>query len=624
MNSPQLNDKVQRARAATLSGRLEEAQGLCDAILAEMPGNEMAKTLLAAVSYQRGQALEAIDVWKGVVARQPQCYDAYYWLSLALRSVHRYQECVTVGREMADKWPKSSDAYLAIGLASLAMHRYGDAQSAFEKAIELAPKLPILHYNLSIVLMQQGRYAEAEQEARTAVELGAATSAPYLHLAELLTTMNRLGEALPYFRKAHEVAPESYDGRLALVRALAFEGAIEEAAGHLREMIAVWPADGHLESRLGALYKTMGRMDEARAAFSKAIELSPDRVVAHVELAAITKFTDSDEGLVQAMQQLVEKPGLSEEAKASLHYGLGKAYDDTRRFEAAMKEYDIANGIWLRIRVGGYDPEYQAARTQKIVETFIPGLFEANRSVASDSDVPIFIVGMIRSGTTLTEQILSSHPEVSAAGELSYWRRDGRDVLLDPWQSGPEWLEKIKAEYLSILNARRDGKRFVTDKQPLNYTALGQIHAMFPNARIINCVRHPVDNCISIYATPFRGGIDFGHDRATIVDAYRNYRQLMDHFHKVIPADRLMDVCYDDLVMDPEATTRRLLDFCGLEWNDACLSHEANVRDVTTPSKWQVRQPIYRTSLERWRNYGPWLGVFAELLTPDERASLAD
>jgi hypothetical protein len=222
---------------------------------------------------------------------------------------------------------------------------------------------------------------------------------------------------------------------------------------------------------------------------------------------------------------------------------------------------------------------------------------------------------MIRSGTSLVEQILSAHPAVVGAGELLYWFQNAPALVSRTAGSiNPQTLGETQSGYRDLLRGIGPDARRVTDKMPHNYMFVGEIHAAFPKVRFIHCRRHPVDNCLSIYMTPYQAPLDFAHDKGNITFVYREYQRLVAHWQSVIPADRWLDVDYEELVADPEPTTRQMVEFMGLPWDDACLRPEDNERAVKTPSMWQVRQPVYRTSTERWRKYEPWLGEFRELL----------
>jgi hypothetical protein len=219
-----------------------------------------------------------------------------------------------------------------------------------------------------------------------------------------------------------------------------------------------------------------------------------------------------------------------------------------------------------------------------------------------------------RSGSTLTEQILSSHPDVAAGGELEFWAsRDAPRQDTFGITATPEATRRLAEDYLTTLRAfGKDAKR-VSDKALNNFLLLGIIHRVFPNATLIHCRRHPIDNAFSLFTTNFGTNFDFVATRSDIVFYFRQYQRLMAHWRNVLPADRLIEVDYEALVADPEPQARRLIAACGLEWNDACLAPHRNTRTINTASLWQARQPIYRTSVERWRRYAPWLGELLDL-----------
>jgi hypothetical protein len=227
---------------------------------------------------------------------------------------------------------------------------------------------------------------------------------------------------------------------------------------------------------------------------------------------------------------------------------------------------------------------------------------------------------MIRSGTTLVEQILSSHPEIGGAGEQTFWLDNWRSALTTGQEAvDPTGIQLAGSRYVALLNRIAPGKRRVVDKMPSNYPGLGIIYLALPKAKVIHVRRHPVDTCLSIYATPNRRHADFMHDRDNIVTAYRQYQRIMDHWRSTLPAGYLMEIDYEDLVCNSEAVSRTMIEFCGLNWSDACLRPEQNRKPVVTPSAWQVRQPIYSTSSGRWRRFEPWLGAFAELAPEAEK-----
>jgi hypothetical protein len=225
----------------------------------------------------------------------------------------------------------------------------------------------------------------------------------------------------------------------------------------------------------------------------------------------------------------------------------------------------------------------------------------------------LFIVGMIRSGTSLMEQIVSSHPDVAGAGELSFWHDHEQDCWGADGLPDPERLQQISGMFVELIQSKAPQARRVTDKLPHNFALIGEIASALPEARFIHCRRSPADNCLSVYTTAYQRPPVFAHDRANIAFAYREYARMMDHWRAVLPADRLLEVSYEEMVQDREAVVRRVIEFIGLPWHEACLRHEENQRAVRTPSLWQVRQPIYTTSMQRWRRFEEWIPEFVEL-----------
>ena len=282
-------------------------------------------------------------------------------------------------------------------------------------------------------------------------------------------------------------------------------------------------------------------------------------------------------------------------------------------YEAAMQNFEAGNR--LRARSGRLDRDALVRRIDRLIEATPPGYRDRQPDPGVEDATPILIVGMPRSGSTLTEQILSSHPEVAAGGELLFWSaRDNRrdDIWSLASTAGSDAAPRRRLLWPTLRAIGPNAKR-VTDKALGNFMLLGFIHRVFPNATLIHCRRHPIDTALSIFTTNFDANLDFVAERSDLVFYYRQYQRLMAHWREVLPPDRFVEVDYEALVADPEPHARRLVAACGLEWNDACLAPHRNTRRIKTASVWQARQPIYRTSVERWRRYEPWLGELREL-----------
>jgi tetratricopeptide (TPR) repeat protein len=404
------------------------------------------------------------------------------------------------------------------------------------------------------------------------------------------------------------------DRRFYLAKALIKEDDRDEGEKELRRLLELAPSNANTKLVLGRLLASLGRLDEARAVLSGAIEGAP---WSFQTLAEIKRFGEQDRPLLDRMETALKQPDLAASPRAAIHFGLGKAYEDLGNYAKAIGHYDAGNRLRklsarfdrgaLQLHVDGVIRAFSAEALKRSAQSL-------SRPPDPSDDLPVLIVGMPRSGTTLVEQILSSHPAVAAGGEISFWKE-----RLAGWQTANRAVKEDKMweagkDYLALLRKIGPGALRVTDKAPRNFELLWLPWLVLPRARIIHCRRHPVDTCLSNYFTNFLASQEFSWDRGDLAFYYRQYERLMDHWRKVLPAERITEVDYETLVADPEAETRRLVSFLGLAWDDACLTPEKNRRLVQTANVWEVRQPVYRTSVERWRRYEPYLGELRQLL----------
>jgi hypothetical protein len=333
-------------------------------------------------------------------------------------------------------------------------------------------------------------------------------------------------------------------------------------------------------------------------------------------LARLDRCTSAEDGRLQELEQALARPDRSEDERVYLHFALGRMYEDLADYERAFTHFSAGNRI-ENSRLG-YRPEAYREQVDALIETFSADFLASMTAAGAASDTPLFIVGLPRSGTTLVEQILASHPEVYGAGELSWFTKAEHDLAgfigsghpyprcvaqLD--KAGIDVLAKKYLDYLDTLSGH-GGYRHITDKMPSNYERLGLIALLFPQARIIHCRRDPLDNAISQYCLLFQGDMGYSRDLYNLGTHYADYRRLMEHWHACLPG-RILDVQYETLVVDHEGEIRRLLDFAGLAWDPACLNFFDAKRAVRTSSDFQVRKPIYATSVGRWKHYEKYL-----------------
>lgn len=351
----------------------------------------------------------------------------------------------------------------------------------------------------------------------------------------------------------------------------------------------------------------MGRFAEARQAFGRAVALSPKQPAYHRARAETARFTESDPRLAALEDLARDENALSEEQKVELNFALAKAYDDLGRTGPAFECLQKGNAI--KRRLVPYDEAQMMNFFREIAAVFTPALMEAKRAVGHPSALPVFVVGMPRSGTSLVEQTLARHPSVFGAGELNYVQ----DLIM-AGAAGPHYpssvasltneaLRKFGGYYAVRASALAPQAKRIVDKLPANFRHLGLIHLALPNARIVHVRRDPVDTCFSCYSKLFLNGLNYTYELGELGRYYKAYERLMAHWRSVLPQDAMLDVQYETLVGNFTDEARRLVAFCGLEWDERCVAFHETSRAVRTLSGYQVRQPLFKTSIGRWRPY---------------------
>jgi tetratricopeptide (TPR) repeat protein len=473
------------------------------------------------------------------------------------------------------------------------------------------------HEHLGNALLAEGRTSEAVTSYQRAIGLDPHSFQSLLSLARIMHASRQWPMAEEYFRRASEINPASFEVQIRWATALLQTGGVGKAEEKVRLAIDIDPENFRAYEVLGEVLQRQGRFEEAVVAYEQALSLDSNSSVNSFQgIVASKKIVESDRPLVERMVSLSRAELPSQRAELVLVASIGKALDDLQDYKGAIEQFGRAREIAKSLnKRPPFDRDAAVHTVDTNKDLFTKAVFDRyNHGI--ETDLPVFIVGMPRSGTTLLEQVLSSHPEVGAGGELPFWRQSR--VSRNPETAlQPAFATEEAINYRRLLRSIGPKKRRVTDKMPINYALLGSLHVMFPNARIIHCRRHPVDTCLSILMNTLLTAEppSYIFEPDDTVFFYRQYLRLMSHWREVLPSDRFLEVDYEELVVHGETTTRKIIGFCGLEWNEACLSPELNEREVSTPSKWQVRQPIYSSSVERWRRYEPWLGPYRDLLS---------
>lgn len=614
-------DVVRDAEASLEAGRLQEAEALARQALFQDPASVRAKVVLGLVEARTGRGQSATTRFQEIHTKDPSNFEAVFWLSVLYRQAKDHSESIRFAQMAASIRPDEARVYSNLGLSQLAVHDLVRAAANFEKAAKLNPAIAQTFHHLGITRQLQGLDDEAVVAFRRAISVNPSSVDTLFFLGQSLMNQGDSAGAIECAETVLKARPDSATARLLLANALISENRIDEAEAHIKRAMELDPKDGTAHAMLGLRLQGLGRLDEANAAFRRSIDLQPAQGLAYCALIRNRKTTDADADMLKHMEGLATDAALPRRGLSFLHFGLGKAYEDLGQYERAMDHFDQANAISYRLRFGcrAFDRKQYAAMIDWTIDTFSQSFFARHKAAGIDPASPIFILGMMRSGTTLVEQILSNHPDVAARGEQPFWMQRGSEAIIGGRSLDDAKLRRLAGEYVAALRSPAPSARRLTDKMPDNYLALGLIHAALPNAVIVHTRRNPIDTCISIYTTPNRTSDPYANDKDNIVFAYEQYLRLMEHWRRALPPERFVEVDYEALVGDAEPTIQKLLADCGLSWHEGCLHPEQNERAVATPSVWQVRQPVYTTSVARWRRYEPWLGPFARLKEPFAR-----
>jgi tetratricopeptide (TPR) repeat protein len=544
-------------------------------------------------------------------------------LAAKLLSAGRPADAIAPLRDAALLQPSNAMIQHDLGLACLEVGRVTDAIAALQQAVASNPRYADTYFRLGIALEKLGNIGGAIAAYDRATRLLPSLTEGWFRAGALVYILGHRDEAIGCFRRAAATGGRTNFGRLGKARALLIEDRNQEAEQVLRETLVADPRNAMAYELLGNLLSDFARFDEARACFERAIAIAPLLAGSYYDLVRCRPVTSDDDGLLQGMQAALATPGLEAGQRLRLHLAIGKAAEDLGDYGLAMRHFDAADAV--RCGAAAFDSAAFSIEIDRLIARCTPELIARAPELGSRDATPVLIIGMPRSGTTLVEQIVSMHPEVGAGGELHFWNQRGAEwhrsgtagnetpfVASD--FSVSEFLAKAAADYLGVLRAIAPTAARVTDKMPFNFLWAGLIHLTFPRATIIHCRRDAVDTALSIHQTHFHPSLAFPTGGTELVAYFRSYQRLIDRWRCVLPADRFIEVDYEDLTHAPEPVIRRIIAACGLAWHDACLRPESNPRAVNTPSKWQTRQPIYRTSVARWRRYEPWLGPLRALV----------
>ncbi len=546
------------------------------------------------------------------------------WKILSVALLRQGKGALLALRKAAQLLPQDAETHGNLAAALQDQGQWAEALPCWRRVLELQPRNPAALTGaaaalsgLGCALRDRGERRRAAAAFSQAVELDPARAEHHLNLGNALLDLSRTEAAIDCYRQALALQPDHAAAHVSLSVALRLRRRAAEAEASCQAALTVNPRYVEGLTMLGELRADRGRFAEALELFERAIEIDATQPAAYCSIAAHRRMLPTDEAWLDGTTALLSKPLPLRDA-ISVHYALGKYHDDVGRYAEAFDHYRQANDLSRRP-----EPARDGAQLSQRVDAVIAGCgapFLGRAAVrasagagasASVSELPVFIVGMPRSGTSLVEQILASHPAVVGAGELKFW--DDAFGKFDADRSAQS-VQRLAGEYLSRLPPRVDGVARVVDKMPANFLYAGLIHAVFPRARIIHMRRHPVDTCLSMYFQNFSGMGAYANDLGDLAHYYGEYVRITDHWRAVLPTSALLEVPYEALVADQESWTRRMLEFIGLPWDPACMEFQDTERVVITASKWQVRQKIHSASVGRRRHYEPWTGPLVQAL----------
>ena len=617
--------------ALALVGRyLQSWEALCKADLLK-PGDPKIQVNLARVLIRINRPAKALEHLDSIPTPAPTNTTSIGQdiRVEALTALNRLQEAEEIVQSIIVAGSENIRLLKLSALIAAGRDKHQDAEFYLRQALILEPSNVLIRQKLAELATVQGHYTEAAHNLEQAVEQEPENLTIHIQLARSYLQSYRISMAEQVANKAMELATdqgphEKAQALSAIAEVNAEQGRTEKAMDLYNQALTTQGDCLVALMGLGQLLMQVGQIKEAVESFEKAAQLAP--LAAQAALISIRKFPEDPE-LLDEIEKAARRPSLSGSVSSSLLFSLAKAWEHRGDYGRAFEFARHANEVTRKLI--NYDSQQNSTKTERIIRQFSTDFIGSRRGFGSGSKVPVFVLGMPRSGTTLVEQMLSSHPAIFGAGELGHipsWCHSLTmwEVQQKTGRQYPECVEQLSkaeagrmAEYcLSFLRSLGQGKEFVIDKMPHNFLNIGLIHLLFPKAVIIHCCRQVRDVALSNYFSDYKAkfhGMGFAYDLEDIGRHIRDYQRLMNHWHTVLPG-RILDLHYEQMVENPEGTLRMILDHMDLPWDQRVLDFQTTERQVKTASVWQVRQPIYTSSRERWRKYAPFLAPLEKIL----------
>jgi len=621
-----------RANSHLKKGELLEAETLYSEVLMSFPKNVKAQQGLAKLRKGAAKSLKAelpqrllnnliglINEGKLELAvAQATNISAYYlqaitlWniLGIAFAQLSKFDQAIEAFDRIITLEPRQASAYYNLGNVYKDTGRIQDAIAAYTEALELKPNYVDAYNNLTIVLAGQDQVIEERQldvikRYKSLQMINAEKADEHFKSGVLLLAEDKLDEAIEEFKKAIEAWPKYSKAYFNIGNALRLQGKLAEAVDAYSKALSIKPDNAKAHNNLGNALLDQGKTNAAIASYKKALSINPEFAVAYRNLSALTKFRPNDPQ-INKIEALLHHPNLSKDDRCHLYYANAKIQEDLGNFGDAFDCYSA--GGKLRQSLLSYEFKQDENLFHEIKSVAPQFLEIADKlSFQKASLAPIFILGMPRSGTTLVEQIVSAHGNVSGAGELEFVAKFGGNLAVGRENINTHNINEFRRQYLLQLTKRAEGKSYVTDKMPHNFRFIGLICASFPEAKIIHVQRNAAATCWSNFTHYFASNsLGYSYDLSDTVKYYRLYSDLMNHW-QALYGNRIYTLDYEKLTESQEPEIRKLIEFLGLSWDDACLAPEKNQRSISTASQQQVRKKIYKNSSQAWQKYHAYI-----------------
>jgi tetratricopeptide (TPR) repeat protein len=601
----------------------EKASAQLKLILKSNPNHAQTHYNLANSLYEQKLYEEAIKHHEAAIKLNTSFVDAHIHCGIACRMLKNYDAAIACLHKALDLDKANARAFHVLGMVYADIEDYSRALHCLESATGLAPNHAEFRVSFANVLEKAKLDLEAGLQYHQACEANPNYLDGFTLYGAHLLKNHRHDEALECFNWASQLAPKNLNVMDYLGNAYLGMSDTDAALKQFDAALNIEP--NRVSSLIGKeqAYQDVGNSDAAVALCDAIIAIDPKKPAGHLLKVSINK-SKQDDTLAEDLLPFVEDVNLDVVTKTSVHFALGKIYDDQNNFKEAFNYYLKGNA--LKNKHLNFDCEDDEATCSELIAFFNKDFFAQHTHLGVKSNLPVVIVGMPRSGTTLTEQIISSHPDVIGAGEVAFWTRShtAMPLRLDSAYAYPDCTRELTVDQAKdisqmyettlrkIVGSNTQSKH-ITDKMPHNFLYLGLIALLFPNVKIIHTKRDPIDTCLSIFFQNFTDTHNYAFNLSNLGFHYKQYQRLMQHWHEVLPG-RILDINYEDTIADPEFWSRKLIAHIGLEWNEACLSPHKLERSVKTASHWQVRQPIYKTSVQRWKNYEEFLSPLIQAL----------